>query len=375
MKEARMLAVGTFAIVTFSAQAQVADLVTAFDAGTRSLGIGGTEHITGADTVSSLTNPAGLGYLNKRQIGLAFRNFPESRTTVTGDLVPQGGERISSSGASGPRGFSHAGFAIPLGNEGSRGTVGIALTAGGQMRDLRVAGAGLTEGGIPASGYNQLLKNRTDFVSVGYGKASGEGGFSYGASLLYARNNTVNNRTGVPSGSTLYDEQSSGFGGVFGVMFIPKSNPNLSFGASYRNEITLNSNSGNILLYDRIPAKLALGTSLRRDGFRGGKDYLVVAAEVQHFFDGSESTFFDRDPHTVFGVGLEYSYNNSNFRIPVRLGYNFAQAGGFGYGRRNSLTYGIGVRPAGTEWGLDLSFGQPSGGGTDIALSLNFRFK
>lgn len=369
-----MLAASSLA-VSAGAHAQVADLVTAFDAGSRTLAFGGTDHMTGADTLASVYNPAGLGYLSQRQIGLAVRNFPQSKTVVTGDLVPSGAERLSSTGDTGPRGLSHVGFVLPLGNEGARGAVGIALTTGGQMRDERVAGTGLTEGGVSASNYAQLLKNRTDFVTVGYGKSANEGGFSWGASLVYARNNTVNNRSGVPSGATQYEELSSGWGGILGLMFVPRSNPNVSFGLSYRSQISLKANSGNILLYDKIPARLAGGVTVRKDGFRGGKDYMVIGAEVQHYFDGGDGVFFDRDPQTVFGVGLEYNYSHSSVRIPVRIGYNFVQAGGFAYGSRNAFTYGIGFRPNNSDWGLDLSFGKPTGGGSDVGLSLSYRFK
>ena len=102
---------------------------------------------------------------------------------------------------------------------------------------------------------------------------------------------------------------------------------------------------------------------------------MVIGAEVQHYFDGGDGVFFDRDPQTVFGVGLEYNYSHSSVRIPVRIGYNFVQAGGFAYGSRNAFTYGIGFRPNNSDWGLDLSFGKPTGGGSDVGLSLSYRFK
>lgn len=362
---------GTAAIAT----AQVPDMVTAFDAGSRALALGSSDHITGADTLSGYYNPAGLGYLNRPQIGLTIRNFPESNSIVTGDLIPQGGERLRSEGSSGPNGLGHLGFATPLKSDGSRGTISVALTAAGQLRDNRLAGNGLTEGGTPAPNYQQLLKNKTDIVSLAYGRALNDGGLSWGVGLLYARNNTVNNSSGVPSGNTFYNEQSSGFGGIAGLMFVPKSNPNLSFGVSYRSEIKLKSSSGNILLYDTIPARLGGGVALRRDGFRGGRDYLVLSAEVNHYFEGSSSIFFDREAQTVFGTGLEYNFQYGGNRIPIRLGYQFVPAGGNQFGSRNSFTYGIGFRPSNSDWGVDLSFGRPNGGGQDASLSLTYRFK
>lgn len=371
----RLIWIAAGAATASMGYAQVPDLVTAFDYGGRALGMGTATNATGAGTHSGLYNPAGLGFLSKTEVGLAARNFPESRTIVTGDLVPTGNERLDTTGESGPQGLSHIGFALPIGAEGRRGTVSVALTAGGQVRDSRRAGPGLTEGGVNASAYNQLLKNRTDFVSIGYGKANYDSGFNWGLGLLYARNNTINNRIGVPSGATLYEEQSSGFGGVLGVMYTPRKNSNLTFGASYQSEIKLKSNSGAVLLYDRIPARLTGGVAIRRDGFRNGRDYVVAGAEVTHHFDGTESIFFDRDPQTTFGLGVEYNYEMGGHRIPIRLGYNFVPSGGFNYGSRNTFTYGIGFRPVNGDWAVDLSFGRAQRGGADAALSLTYRFK
>lgn len=371
----RLLWIAAGSAVTSLGYAQVPDLVTAFDAGGRALGMGTATNATGASTSSGFYNPAGLGFMTRPEIGASARNFPESRTVVTGDLVPTGNERLDSRGESGPQGLSHLGFVMPLGAEGRRGAIGVALTNGGQMRDTRVAGPGLTEGGVGAGSYNQLLKNRTDFVTVSYGKGNFDSGFNWGVGLLYARNNTINNRTGVPSGATLYNEQSSGFGGVFGVMFAPKSSANLTFGASYQSEIKLKANGGNVLLYDRIPARLSGGVAIRKDGMRQGKDYLVVGAEVVHHFDGSDGVFFDRDPQTTLGIGAEYNYQMGGHRIPLRLGYNFVPSGGFNFGSRNVFTYGVGFRPENGDWGVDLSFGRAQRGGVDAALSVSYRFK
>ena len=371
---ARKLCIAAMA-ATLSATslAQVPDLVTSIDAGGRAMGVGGSSYVTGADTLSSYFNPAGLGYLSRSEVGLTIRNMPESQTVVTGDLVPSGNERLESNGKKGPNGLGHLGFALPL-NGGQKGTIGIAITDAGQMRDRRIAGTGLTEGGIAANGYNQLLKNKTDFINLSYGKAT-PSGFNFGFGLIYARNNTVNIRVGVPSGSTIYDEESSGWGGIVGLMFTPRNNPNISIGMSYRSEISLKSNSGNILLYDKVPARANIGAAIRRDGLRGGKDFLVLSGEVNHFFDGSPSVFFDREAQTTGGLGMEYNYGMGGNRIPIRIGFNFVPSGGQAYAARNSFTYGIGYRAGSGDWGVDLNFGRPQGGGADASLSLMYRFK
>lgn len=354
------------------ATAQVPDLVAAFDAGGRAMGMGGVTYQTGSDTLSNYANPAGLGYINKRTIGVTFRNFPESDTVVTGDIAPSGTQFLSSSGKAGPTGLGHAGIAIPLQN-GRGGTIALSLTAAGQLRDSRIAGPGLTENGLPANGFSQLLKSRTDFVNLSYGKTSGDGTFAWGAGLVYAINRQMNIRN-APSGTTAFDSQATGVGAQVGVIINPKENPDLSIGASYRTSIKLNSGGAGPLIYDEVPARLAGGIAIRRDGFRGSKDYMILGLEVQHFFDAGESQFIDRDAQTVLGLGTEYNYSFGSGRIPVRLGFNFVPSGGAGFGRRNTFTFGLGYRPNNGAWGLDLNWGRPQGGGSDFSIGLSYQF-
>jgi len=351
--------------------AQVPDLVAAFDAGGRAMGMGGVTYQTGSDTLSSYANPAGLGYINKRTIGVTFRNFPESDTIVTGDIAPSGTQFLTSSGKAGPTGLGHAGIAIPL-QGGRGGTIALSLTAAGQLRDSRIAGPGLTENGLPAGGFSQLLKSRTDFVNLSYGKATADGTFAWGAGLVYAINRQMNLRN-APSGTTSFDAQATGLGAQVGVIVTPKENPDLSLGASYRTGIKLKS-GGAGLIYDEIPARLAAGIAVRRDGFRGSRDYMILGLEVQHFFDAGDSQFIDRDPQTVLGLGTEYNYAIGGGRIPIRFGFNFVPSGGTNFGRRNNFTFGLGYRPNNGAWGLDLNWGKPQGGGSDFSIGLSYQF-
>ncbi|HZH97758.1 MAG TPA: hypothetical protein VEX38_02200 [Fimbriimonadaceae bacterium] len=357
------------------ASAQVPDLVAAFDAGGRAMGMGGATYVTGSDTMSGYYNPAGLAYVSRGQVGLTFRNMPQSRTTVSGDLVPTGSERLSSEGDTGPRALSHVGIAIPLRNRSgsTNGTIGLALTTGGQIRDERTAGPGLAEGGLGAPGYSQLLKSKTDFVSLSYGRSLSDT-FNICISLLYAVNNQSNVRNGVPSGATSFEETATGLGLLVGMQFTPRDNPNLMFGASYRTPISLKGRNGAQLIYDKIPARLQIGGAVRRDGLRGGRDFILVGADVQHFFAGNQGVLFDRDPQTVLGFGLEYSYATGSARVPIRLGYQFVPAGGNNFGARNSFTYGVGYRPGNGDWGVDVNFGRAQAGGQDMSINLMYRF-
>ncbi len=368
------LIVLALATVPVLASAQVPDLVNAFDAGGRAVGMGGVTNVTGSDTLSNYYNPAGLGYVTRSTLGLTFRNMPESRSVVTGDIGPGGTQRFATSNSSGATGLGHAGLAFPLkGRNGStNGTIGISVTKGGQLRDLRVSGAGLTEGGLNAVGYTQLIKSSTDFINLSYGRTAGDGAFNYGVGLVFATNRQMNNKL-APSGTSTFDADANGLGFQAGILVNPTGN-NLSFGASVRTPIKLRGGGGNTLIYDKIPGRLSAGVAFRQDGFRGGRDYMVLGGELSYFFGGSNSPFIDRDTQTVFGIGGEYHYSMGSSVIPVRIGYSFVQKGGNFFGSRNSLTFGLGYRPSNGDWGIDVNWGRPQNGGGDLSLSLVYRF-
>jgi hypothetical protein len=368
------LAFAALGAVPVAAVAQVPDLISALDAGGRAMGMGGATYMTGADTLAGYYNPAGLGFVTRGTLDLTLRNMPESNTVVTGDIGPGGTQRLSTEGDKGPSGLGHAGIAFPLkgNNGGTNGTIALTLTKGGQIRDTRTAGAGLTEGGLPAPGYREFTKVTTDFINLSYGRSNSDGTFNWGFGLVYAVNRQVNNRT-APSGTTLFDAEASGIGAQIGVLFSPKGNANTSFGLSVRTPIKLKGGSGG-LIYPRVPGRLGAGIAVRQDGFRKGRDYMVFGADVQHFFGGDTSNFVDRDKQTVFGLGTEYSYSFGGGRIPLRVGYSFVQAGGAAFGTRNGFTFGLGYRPANNDWGIDLNWARPESGGNDLSIGLSYKF-
>lgn len=364
-------ATGVFPVVAI---AQVPDLISALDAGGRAMGMGGVTYVTGSDTLAGYYNPAGLGFVNRATLDLTIRNMPESRTTVTGDIGPGGTQRLATDGERGPTGLGHAGIAFPLkgSNGGTNGTIAVTLTKGGLIRDVRTAGAGLTEGGLPAPGYTEFLRVSTDFVGLSYGRTNGDGTFNWGLGLIYAVNRQMNNRV-APSGTTLFDEEANGLGFQLGAIFSPKQNANTSFGVSLRTPIKLKGGNAG-LIYPKIPGRVSAGIAVRQDGFRKGRDYMIFGAELQHFFGGETSNFVDRDKQSVFGIGTEYNYSIGGGRLPVRLGYTFVQAGGNFFGTRNGLTFGVGYRPANSDWGLDLSWANAQSGGNDLSIGLTYKF-
>lgn len=377
MVKARKLALATTIALPVACTAQVPDLFNALDAGGRALGMGGAGYQTDSNTLSGFMNPAGLGYVDTPTIGIVFRNLPTSRTIVVGDFSDP---RLDTEEESGARYLTHAGFAFPLRGGGA---LGVSLTTGGHVRDERF-GNNLPSGGLFVRNYRELVKARNDFFAVSYGKSTQEESVNWGVSVLYAMSNIVNRQTGqlfdsgnqnVGSLDTRNDETGHGFGLLAGVQITPKGQTNTSFGVSYRTEIDLQGNDNTRVLYDKIPARLAAGVAHRRDGFRGGMDYLLMAADVQHFFSAGQNSLFDRDSQTILGVGAEYNYHSGWGRIPLRVGYSFVPSGGSDFGSRNALTFGIGYRPGNGDIALDLNFANPEGGASDMSLSLTYRFK
>ncbi len=374
MKRGMKVAFAALGAVPVAAAAQVPDLVSALDAGGRAMGMGGVTYVTGADTMAGYYNPAGLGYVTRPTLDLTIRNMPESNSVVTGDIGPGGAQRIDSEGDKGPTGMGHFGLAIPLknGHGGTNGTIALTVTRGGQIRDLRTAGAGLVEGPLPATNFTQFLKVTTDFINLSYGQSSGDGSFNWGFGLVYASNRQVINRV-APSSTTLLDESPTGWGGQVGVMFTPKTGGNVSFGASVRTPIKLRGGNAG-LIYNKIPGRVAAGLAFRQDGFRGGRDYMLFGGEVQHFFGGEAAQFVDRTTQTVVGLGTEYNWAMAGGRFPVRIGYSFVPSGGNFYGSRNALSFGLGYRPSTSDWAIDLNWARPQGGGNDLSLSLSYKF-
>lgn len=366
--------IGGMAALSMSAFSQVPDLLNALDAGGRAMGVGSSLYGTSADTLSGFYNPAGLGYINQGQVGLAYRNLPKSKTKARDEF---GDLEFDSTGTRGNNTISHIGLAYPL-NEGKRGTIGVSYNIGGFIDDSRTNN-GVLVGGNPVNFYREDIKAQSDYFTVAYGKANASQNFSWGAGLQFVRQRISDRIQLVDSGNNVLldsdvDETGSGVGLILGAQFIPKNNPNVSFGISYRSEIDLNGNSDTKSLYDKIPARLLGGVAYRQDGMRGGRDFIVYGLQIQHFFAGKNSQVFDRNAQSTVGFGLEYSYQTQGFRIPLRIGYNVVPGGGDDFGSRNGFTFGFGYRPNDSRFGVDFNFVSPEKGGYDLGISLNYRF-
>lgn len=372
---ARKLTISVLAALSSAAFAQVPDLVTALDAGGRSMGAGGALGITGISTLSVTSNPAAIAYASRTEVGIAARTLPTSETRVTGPLNDL---RLSTDTTTGDYHLTHVGVILPLKSKGgNQGAVGIAGTTTGWFHDTQ-RGNNLPNG---IASYRDFTRARTDLITVSYGMTSQNLALAWGLGFVVARQNVRNfeqinfSDGNIPPQIADTDTTGNGLGFQAGLMYTPPERPDVTLAVSARTPIRIRSSASPINLYDRIPGRLAVGAAIRRDGFRSGSDYLILGGEVQHFFDGHDSPRIDRSEQTAGGVGAEYNYDHGSAFIPVRVGYAFIPKGGEDFRSRNGLTYGIGYRPKNGDFTIEVNFGRPQGGGTETGIYLSYRLK
>ncbi|MBV6459690.1 MAG: hypothetical protein HONBIEJF_02842 [Fimbriimonadaceae bacterium] len=359
------------------AQAQVPDMLSAFDAGGRAMGYGGGSYVSGSDSFSTYYNPAGLGWLDGSVFGFAIRNLPETESKLSGRRQDPSQDTEESSGA---MSATHVGGAIKL----RGGAVGFSYTTGGYLRDQQTADQ-LTDAGTRITDFRNLNHVKTDFLSLVYGTRLGASGWAAGAGIVQARNYVRNRGTGnildnqnnqIGFINIDNSETATGIGFIVGLQFVPPSAPNTVFGISFRSPITTDASPAIDAYYDRIPGRLSFGAAHRRDGLRGGRDFMLLSLQADAFFGGKGNTLISRKNHMALGGGVEYNYLFNEYRIPIRVGFRAVPSGGDQFAARNAITFGLGVRPPNSNISVDLNFAAPTGGGKpDVALSLTFRGK
>jgi hypothetical protein len=241
----------------------------------------------------------------------------------------------------------------------------------------------LTDGPLTLRNYRLQREARSSFYSLTYGKAVSNG-LAYGAGLVIASQKIAYSETAtafdstnteVPFGSVDASSTGSGVGVILGALYTPEAAPSWTLGASVRTPISLSGNGSTSSEYDKIPGRALLGATWRREGFRQGRDYLLIGGQIQHFFGGESSRFFDRDPQTVFGLGAEYNLGIESGRVPLRFGFIQIPSSGNGFDARNAFTFGLGYRPNRIPVGVDLSWAVPENGGFDFSIAASYRFK
>lgn len=370
MKNARMFTIAAMCCGVQAVYAQVPEMINAFEAGGRAMGAGGSLNNTTPDTLSATNNPAALGYVNSKRFAIATRNFPTTRTIVTGPLTNL---RLNTTQESGDLGLSHIGYAQPM--SGNRGTLGVAWTVGAWMHDDQF-GANLPNG---ISRYLDAIRVKTDFMNISWGKASPDMSRSVGVGLVVAYNNAYNRRRivftdpEIPPINARSEDSDIGFGLVAGILVTPSGQSNLTYSLSAQTPITTGS-EGSLSLFNKIPGRVTGGVAVRQEGYRGGKDFAVYGGELRYYFGGENSDRIQRDDVLTGHVGIEYNYHLDRWVFPIRFGYAFVPAGGDDFDNRDSFTYGFGIRPSDKNWGLEVNFGRPNGGGRDTSILLNYKF-
>jgi long-subunit fatty acid transport protein len=377
-KRAKSLITILGALCAVAASAQIPDTASSLESGAAADGAGGAFHVTNADTQSGYWNPAGLGYVNTRQVGITYRHAAASRTRVTGTYQAPVRETDQETG---PGEITHIGVTLPAAQikKGAEGTIGISYTRGGEVDDVATGPAnGLPDVAAPIRNYVERRKLKVDFVTVAYGTTNKSQNLAMGAGIVVAQAKVGYSESGTPVpgtwAPTSVSSNGTGVGVIAGLQYVPPKSPNTSFGISYRSEINLSGNSSTSRLYDKVPSRLVIGAASRRDGFRGGKDYLVYGVQFERYGAGTRSAKLDRKAQSGFGIGVEYHYSLGSGDLPLRLGYRSVESGGNDFGSRNAITYGIGYQPRDKAYSVDLSFSQ-AGGKTSFGLGATFRFK
>lgn len=376
--KARTLSAAALALAGSAVQAQIPDLLSAFDAGGRSLGVGGALTGSTADTRSVLNNPAGLGFTNQKSVGLSLRNMSESRTRISGEFADP---EFESSLHSGDRSITHLGYVMPM---GERTGLGFSFETAGYLRNTTF-GTGLQDGAVFRNNYFDRIRARTDFFTAAVGRTTKSQNQSVGIGLVIANQSLRNNQTynvgtsaqdpGTPVVPISNAGNTYSVGIVVGGQFIPKGNPDGMFSASLRTPINLNGDADVEDYVRRIPGKVSVGYVQRLGFAQRPQDYILTAFQADYYFGGSSGAILSRDNQFVIGTGIEYNFRFRGGYIPIRLGYRNIGEGGNGFSSVRGFTYGIGYTPDNGGYSVDLSFGRSNGGGKDMSLGLSYRIK
>jgi len=371
----RWIAGSTMMVAAAIAAAQIPDVLNSFEMGGRPMGMGGSIYSNITDPSASYWNPAGLAHISKGAVEINYRNRPSNNTTLTGAFS---NPDESTDGQYGRNQLSYVGVAVPIGH----GTIGLSYAVGGYARELR-HGENLTVD--PGEGITATLDSRDavidEFLSLAYGFKRGDA-LAVGVGLVIARETIMNasriqlfqNGNPIPSPDpTDLKEDAQGIGGIIGAQFA--GGPNTSFGISFRTPINLSGFDEFSSYSDTIPGRLQAGMLFRRDGLRGGKDYLIGGIDAAYFLKTNDGKALQRDGHVSGGIGIEYNLSQRFGWIPIRLGFRATSKGGPGFKQRTQVTLGLGYRPhAGNMW-VDLAVATGSGQNKpDLAISVGSNF-
>lgn len=370
----RLALIAPLVLVGAQAASQVPDLFDAFEMGGRSLGMGGGMYSNAADPSASYWNPANLSLIGEGQVELDFRNLPTSVTSLSGRLDDP---EESGSGSFGSYSITFGGFALPI---GTRGTLGVSYAKGGFFNERRV-GTRLEGDGIFVD-IDDVLRVTNEFFTVAWGLPT-RGQTNIGVGVVVARQHIMSDtfrRIDDGQETTIIDDpavtdEGIGVGGIVGVQITPPGNPNVSIGISYRTPIQVDMDKLGAIS-DEIPGRLQAGIVWRRDGLRGGRDYLIGGVDGAWYFEANRGKpgGLKRDGHAAAGVGIEYNWAHGFGYLPVRIGFRVVQDAGEGFSSRSAFTFGVGYRPSEADYWLDLNIAAVSGQSSpDVSVSMTSR--
>lgn len=367
----RWIAGSMMTMAAAGAVAQIPDVLNSFEMGGRGMGMGGSIYSNSTDASASYWNPAGLGHITTSMAEINYRNRPSNNTTLTGNFS---NPDESTDPQFGRNQISFVGAAVPMG----RGTLGISYAVGGHARELRRGEGLVVDPGENITANVDTLDAITDeFITLAYGFRRGDA-MTLGAGLIFARE-TINSasriqlfQNGNPIQSpdpTDTKEDGTGIGAIIGAQFT--SGPSTSYGISIRSPIKLSGFDELSSYSDTIPARLQGGMLYRKDGLRGGKDFVLAGIDAAYFFKANEGKAFERKGHVSGGVGVEYNLSQRWGWLPIRLGVHATSGGGPGFKQRTVFTFGAGYRPISGNFWLDFAAATGSGQNRpDFAISL-----
>lgn len=364
--------------------AQVPDLLTAFEATGRNLGLGSGIGATSSNPASTVNNPAGLGYANRAAFSVTLRNLTGSKSKWSRNYL---NPDVSTDGVSGNRSVTQVGLIRPLRGNAA---IGLNYSVAGFIKD-QVTGTGLLDGGTILNNYQEELRLKTDLFTVSWGQATRDYTRSFGVGVVFASHNTRdwqqyqlfdNNSTPNDTGDDTFlanvslsnSGTQSGIGVVAGLQFNP--NADFSYGLSVRSPIALSGGSEVKDYYKRIPGKASFAVAKRMQTAKRSDDFILLGGQLDWYFGGSNTALVNRDSSQIgLGVGAEYNYRLRGAYVPIRMGFRNIGKGGDGFSSFSAFTFGFGYNPDQQNFGIDVDFGSNSRGGTDMSLMMSYRFK
>jgi hypothetical protein len=219
------------------------------------MALGGAGAVNDSGTFSALDNPAGPAYVFGPLFSVTFRNLPDRRSLVTGNLASP---VTAAEDFYGRTTFTHYGYAIPMG----AGALGLSYTLGGYYLETS-AGSGLTEGGNAVLDYERSRKFQTDYFTAAFGRRSGPANLGLGLVIAHQYSRDLESYRVVQGTSTNEVSRGSsgsqyGAGVVAGIQ--RDYGQKLNLAASIRTPIELTGDAGAETLLPRLPGKASLGS-------------------------------------------------------------------------------------------------------------------